>query len=336
MQKDAILIVSEEFDTHTDHMIEHLTKRNERIVRFHPADFPLEDILTYSYGNARFEGILRLPKRTLNLQEVKSVWVRRPTAHRFDPTLREDDLYFARRESHHALRALWGFLDCLWVNHPLEDGKPRYKLLQLQVANEVGLRTPRSLVTTEPEAVKQFYEECHGKMIHKVLAWPYIADDGPGTPVNRMIYTNMVDLNKVDISRVKYCPCLFQEYVEKDVELRVTVVGERVFACEIHSQQSANPRTQIDWRNYSLHDTPHVAVTLPAPVEEACRQLVRKFDLQYSAMDLIRRPDGEYVFLENNPGGQYGWIEMLSGLPITEALGDLLVKGKEAVICEPV
>jgi glutathione synthase/RimK-type ligase-like ATP-grasp enzyme len=234
------------------------------------------------------------------------------------------------------LKALWGLLDCLWVNHPLEDGRSRYKLLQLQVANEVGLQVPRSLVTTEPEAVKQFYEECNGKMIHKVLGWPYFSEDDPEAPTSKMVYTNMVDLNKVDVSRVQYCPCFFQEYVEKDVELRVTVVGERVFACEIHSQKSANPRTHIDWRNYSLHDTPHVAATLPAHVEEACRQFVRKLNLQYSALDLIRRPDGEYIFLESNPGGQYGWIEVLSGLPITEALADLLIKGKEAAIYETV
>lgn len=280
--------------------------------------------------------MLHLQRRTLDLREVKSVWIRRPTAFRFAPTLREDDQFFARRESHHALNALWGFLDCLWVNHPQEDRRSRYKLLQLQVANEVGLHTPRSLVTTEPEAVKQFYEECNGKMIHKVLGWPYLSEDNPEAPSNKMIYTNMVDLNKVDISRVKYCPCLFQEYVEKDVELRVTVVGERVFACEIHSQKSANPRTHIDWRKYSLHDTPHIAATLPEHVEEACRQLVRRLNLQYGAIDLIRRPNGEYIFLENNPGGQYGWIEILSGLPITEALADLLVNGKESVICEPV
>jgi glutathione synthase/RimK-type ligase-like ATP-grasp enzyme len=115
---------------------------------------------------------------------------------------------------------------------------------------------------------------------------------------------------------------VFQEKVEKRVELRVTVVGERVFAAEIDSQRSH--RSAGDWRR---HDPAHVAVraaTLPMGVRAAARELVRRLDLSYGALDFIERPNGELVFLEVNPTGEYLWIEDSTQLPITAAICDWL------------
>jgi glutathione synthase/RimK-type ligase-like ATP-grasp enzyme len=111
--------------------------------------------------------------------------------------------------------------------------------------------------------------------------------------------------------------------VPKRFELRVTVVGEQVFAAEIHSQQTN--RTRVDWRRYDLSHTPHLPHALPEHVQVKCVELVRRLGLCYGAIDLILTPDGRYVFLEINPSGQYMWIEERTGLPISEAVANLLV-----------
>ena len=50
---------------------------------------------------------------------------------------------------------------------------------------------------------------------------------------------------------------------------------------------------------------------------------------QYGAIDMIVTPQGEHVFLELNPNGQFGWIQERTGLPLYEAMADLLISGKE-------
>lgn len=332
MPAEAILIITEEFDIHADRLVQLLTERGERVVRFHTADYPLKDVLNFThYPDGRLEGSLLIAGRVLELNEIKSIWVRRPTAYRFTPQLVGDDLTFARRETHHTLWGLWGTLDqCLWVNHPYHSLNARYKLRQLHEAARLGLTTPLSLVTTDPEQARYFYENCHNRMIHKSLhAASTVSPEGDVL----LCFTNLINPAEVEMERIALSPCLFQEYIEKEVELRVTVVGEQVFACEIHSQQSHNTKTRIDWRHYSLTDTPHLPVELPAEIKEGCRQLTRRFGLEYGAIDLIRQPDGKYVFLEINSEGQFGWIEKLTGLPISEALADLLASGKPA-LCE--
>jgi len=119
------------------------------------------------------------------------------------------------------------------------------------------------------------------------------------------------------------CPLIVQVYVEKAVELRVTVVGSDVFAAEIHSQ--ATQRTKIDWRRYDEGNTPHFEHTLPDKVSKLCLAMTHSLGLVYSAIDLILTPDGRYIFLELNPNGQYQWIEHLTGLPITDRIARLLI-----------
>jgi glutathione synthase/RimK-type ligase-like ATP-grasp enzyme len=59
-------------------------------------------------------------------------------------------------------------------------------------------------------------------------------------------------------------------------------------------------------------------------VEDQILTLQRRLGLIYSAFDLVRTPQGEYVFLETNPFGQWLWIEDLTGLPISKAIADFL------------
>lgn len=68
------------------------------------------------------------------------------------------------------------------------------------------------------------------------------------------------------------------------------------------------------------------AISLPDWAEHACRELVRRSGLEFGAIDLIVAKDGAYYFLENNPGGQYLWMEIDTGMPITDELIRLFEK----------
>lgn len=45
------------------------------------------------------------------------------------------------------------------------------------------------------------------------------------------------------------------------------------------------------------------------------------------AFDFVVPPDQEWIMLECNPAGAYGWLEQALDLPITSALADLLANG---------
>src|SRR5262249_3569975 len=139
-------------------------------------------------------------------------------------------------------------------------------------------------------------------------------------------YTEVVSRRDVGYAEaIRYCPLIFQAYVPKRVELRITVVGQQVFAAEIHSQQTNH--TRHDWRHYDFHRTPYFAHPLPAEVQQCCLRLVERLGLCYGAIDMVLTPKGRYVFLEINPNGQYLWVEQETGLPISDALCDLLMSG---------
>jgi glutathione synthase/RimK-type ligase-like ATP-grasp enzyme len=120
-------------------------------------------------------------------------------------------------------------------------------------------------------------------------------------------------------------PGIFQPYIEKQLELRIVVVGRRLFTCAIHSQQS--DRARDDWRRYDLDNTPHEPYDLPPEIADRLLQLMERLGLVFGSIDLILTPEGEYVFLEINPNGQFDWIARLAGLPIYEHLAAMLLAG---------
>lgn len=127
------------------------------------------------------------------------------------------------------------------------------------------------------------------------------------------------------LSSIAITATCFQEYIDKAFELRINIIGERVFAAEIHSQHSQYARIDFRLGYGDLHYAIH---TLPASIEKACKALVRRFRLQFAALDLLVTPDGQYVFVDLNSNGQWGWIENHTGLPLTAMLVDLLQRGQ--------
>jgi glutathione synthase/RimK-type ligase-like ATP-grasp enzyme len=232
-------------------------------------------------------------------------------------------LEFAQRESNEFLKTLWSCLrkEILWVSHPEDIRGASHKMHQLITAKKLGFDIPDTIVTNNPDTILSFYEKHGGNIVNKVLNRGYVDyNDG----IFSLIYTNRVSKDELQksVKSIKINPCLFQEYIPKLVELRITVVGSIVFAAEIHSQNSQ--RTKDDWRRYDLEHTPHFAHKLPANIESLCRKMVKGYNLNFGTIDMIVTPENKYIFLELNPNGQWMWIEELTKLPISEALVSLL------------
>jgi glutathione synthase/RimK-type ligase-like ATP-grasp enzyme len=114
-------------------------------------------------------------------------------------------------------------------------------------------------------------------------------------------------------------PGIYQTEIAKQRDLRVTIVGERVFAVAIDSQSRSE--TATDWRRGSVPDLAHELIELPADIQALCVRLVQ-LDLRFGAIDLVLDAEGRHWFLECNPNGQWAWIENRTGAPISSAIVD--------------
>jgi glutathione synthase/RimK-type ligase-like ATP-grasp enzyme len=312
-------------DIQAEEIVTELGRRGLPVYFFHTDEFLRACRLSIRLGQSGSSlGILEMPSGTLALEEVKSVWFRGPGVAVGDPPrLQGDPADFVRRETDAALAGLLGVMNqAFWVNPPQAVQAAEDKLAQLKLAQSLGFLIPRTLITNDPQQARSFYDSCRGEMIVKTFRRLAGHTDGR----ERLILTNRIlprHLDQIDL--VGQVPCFFQEYVPKEVELRITVVGRRIFAAEIHSQQSVCSRD--DYRRYDFANTHYGRCSLPAELESLCLRLLGHYGLVFGAIDMIRRPDGACVFLEINANAQFLWIQDLTGLPILPALADMLVRG---------
>jgi glutathione synthase/RimK-type ligase-like ATP-grasp enzyme len=202
-------------------------------------------------------------------------------------------------------------LPCAWVNPRAADEAAHRKPYQWEIAQQVGLRLPRTLVTNRPEEARAFIERVGvGKAVFKAFV----------ASIEAWRETRLVEAADVErLEQVRYAPVIFQEYVE-GVDLRITAVGDRLFPCEIDARNTSYP---MDMRMV-VGESVVSPVELPPGLHDALLALQRRLGLRYGAIDMRRTPDGEYVFLEVNPAGQWLFVERLTGMPIGQAVADLL------------
>lgn len=319
-----ILILSGSDDPHADAMERVLDERAVAHLRLDPGMFPAQASLSVEFGPSGVRSrTVRLGDRIVDLDEVTAVWVRRPTPARPVERLVGTPVGdFIADETGKVVADLWELLDVTYVPAPRPVlQRAQFKMRQLQLAAEVGLELPDTVVTNDPDVLLEFAGR-HERLITKQggLTQPRPAPDGTG--VTR--YTELLlPRDLAHVASVGLCPFIVQAYVPKRLELRVTVVGSRVFAAAIHSQ--AAQHTRNDWRRY---DDAHLLMepwTMPAAIERALIALNVRLGLRYSASDFVLTPDGRYVYLETNPSGQFLWVELATGMPLTKAIADELL-----------
>lgn len=323
-----VLIVTHSGDLHADRMMPLLAARGATPFRVNLDAFPRDYQLCQLIDEGRCVNRLRLlgDEAWLDLDEIGAIWLRKAADFSYlSNDLGEQERAYAKLETEQALFSLLYTLDCYWVSHPRALRGAQWKGEQLERARRMGFRVPASIVTNSPDEVRRFRERVAGPIVFKAMSTPTLAADevDVGQRVAGGLATTLLDEGMLDaLDAVRELSCHFQEYVAKRHELRVTVIGRRVFAAKIHSQD--DPRTIIDSRDMSA-PIRYEACSLPPEVERRCVDFVRSYGLEYGALDLIVTPEGDYVFLENNPVGQFLYVqELVPELRILEALADTL------------
>jgi glutathione synthase/RimK-type ligase-like ATP-grasp enzyme len=323
-----ILLVTATDDPIADHVARGLARRGARHLRFDPGRFPSEASvhLAHAPGGAR-RVVLAQDGATIDLREITTAWEHRPRQPEADPRVVDPAIReHVRDESARFLDDLWQGLDCRWVPAPRHVvQRAQHKGSQLGWAEACGFTVPATLIGNDPDAFLDFYQRHGGRVIAKVFERGRVIRD---QELYACFTEQVAPRDLVDLRSVRLAPMIVQAYVPKRLEVRVTVVGERIFAAAIDTQ--ATHRTRHDARHADLGHTPHRAHALPADVAASCLRLVRWLGLAWATIDLVITPDDQHVFLELNPSGQWLWIERLTDLPITDALCDLLAAREDA------
>lgn len=318
-----ILIITNSNDPTVDVVTSKFDKMGLEYNRLNTDVFFTEMTHEVYLGNTALEDKMLIVNggQKLNLQCITGIWYRRPVTPATPAgVVSAQAIQYSMEEGDYFLRSLWKLLgDRKWVSTPHSIKYANSKLHQLRVARELGFKIPKSLATTDPDAVRRFYNECNGKIIIKPFATNVLEY---GTEIAVMYTSRVTEEDMAHVDQVRKAISFFQEEVEKHHEIRVTVIGDDVFVARIDSQ--SDERRELDWRRTSTEKAQWQVDDAPYWLKHTCRKMVALYNLSYGAFDFAVTDSGEYVFFELNPNGQWAWQELELGYPMTKSLAKAL------------
>jgi glutathione synthase/RimK-type ligase-like ATP-grasp enzyme len=202
------------------------------------------------------------------------------------------------------------------VANPYEaDRRAGNRLTQAVAAAKLGFLVPNTLVTQNRQAASRFVDV--RRSVAKAISFGLLTDDS-----GQVAHTTAVDT--CEFEGLEFCPVLLQEEIPKAREWRVTTVGDSVFAARTRDDVQID---KVDWRRSKDIKNIFEVATLPTEVTSRLLDLCTLNGIQFGAHDLIEMSNGNFVFLETNPAGQWGWLELTLGEPISAAIANLLSNG---------
>ena len=318
---DVVLLLTHSGDFYTvDLVSQALARRGVRPVRFNTDLFPSAVKLSARASDVAY--LVTDTEEQICAAEVRAVWARKIWSPRMSDDL---DARYRSMCASESAAALECFLDALhnarWINNLDRQRDAENKQRQLRLAARAGLRVPRTLVTNDPVAARQFFAETDGQTVAKLLR-PVAVSMDADTP---FVYTTRIrEEDLAGAEALRHSPMVFQELIPKAYELRVACVAGEFFAGALDA--SGTSRGHTDWRLAAPEECRWQKAQLPIDVARGLQTLMSELGLVFGAVDLICTPSGEHVFLEVNPGGEWGMLERDLNLPISEAIAEALLE----------
>ncbi|MFG2941330.1 ATP-grasp ribosomal peptide maturase [Streptomyces sp. NPDC048282] len=312
----TVLILTSDEDVTADMVVLRLHEAGVPVVRLDPADLTSGVALSGEYVQGASRGHLSVNGRLVSVNGLRSIWVRRPgaaasRAAQPSPWLTEE-----------SAQALYGMLrgtDARWMNHPDASLRARHKPWQLRLAQRSGLAVPATLITTFPQAAREFAER-FPDLVVKPVSGAHPQEPPRAVPTSRVA-------PDTDFAAVAFGPTLLQRRVAKRADIRLTVVGEQLLAARKPVHPDAHP-DDVDVR-FAPSVSPWAAAEVPPRVAEAVHTYMKDAELAYGAFDFAEDADGIWWFLECNQSGQFGFVEMDTGQPIAGAIAGWLAHGTQ-------
>lgn len=298
MTNPQILILSSLYDFSVDQVILKILKNGIPYIRLNKEDFaqyritldPIEQCMQIRHGSDTCK---------ITNQNLKSVWFRQPVFLRNTPSkgLSPNEQLMKSQWSAF-LRGLSLFSSAKWMNWPQATYLAESKPYQLFLASTIGFSVPKTRVSNDINGIQEagFDKEVILKSLDTVLL-----------NENRdclFTYSTITDPHSWKDEELSNSPVLVQEYIKNKTDIRVTVIGDKLYATRILKNSQG---VQGDWRTSPKSSLEYESIELSHPLSNACLKMTNELGLNFAAIDLLEI-DNQFIFLEINPTGEWQWI----------------------------
>lgn len=313
MTSRSILVLTNSGDATSDYLVSSLRQGGLQVVRY---DTDLDIVDTrFSYSN----GLPVMSWKSHELQPASfSILIyRRPQP--FQPAIGGDPTHMRHVADEWA--EVWeGFLGHIptekWINHPARNFVASHKVEQLTRAQRCGLNVPETVVTSNEDEARQFCRRISAGVVVKPMASGYL--ERRRQPGDTVIYTRgFTDSHHGLLKEIGACPVLFQQRIDKSLDVRVTVIDDHYSFISLKKHDLTGDQI-LDIRRDNMRDVEYSPVDMPERDLESLKSLIRGYGLRFAAIDFAVDRVGKWYFLELNPNGQWAWLDIQAGFNIAE------------------
>ncbi|WP_437392726.1 MvdC/MvdD family ATP grasp protein [Olivibacter jilunii] len=316
-----ILCITHSSDFYTIDIVQNaLNRMGVPSIRLNVDEFAINYRIHYDFtDNGRQLYRLNINGLTIESSQITAVWYRKL----WDLTVPDDlDLTYRSvfvKEYRTYLQLFFDSLkDLYWINDmQVDHAVGGNKIYQLKIANRVGLRVPKTIISNEAATIRAFYKSCvngtimklHGALEKSMHAKSFLPT------------IKLADEDLKNLEELSYCPMIFQEYIDKLYELRIIYVDGEFFTGKIQHKEM-----QTDWRITRGSSPSWERYPLPNEIKHKLRRMMQRLNLGFGAIDMIRNREGAYIFLEINPQGEWGMLQKELNYKIGETLAEKLIE----------
>ena len=304
-------------DAHASYLVDRAKVAGVDAFRFNTELYPSRwsIVARQSHSGRMAVGLCTRDRKTIYIEPTDTIIYRRPAKPSFDSVSCKAMRAWCESEADESWKSTLLSARGKFLFHPWRDRHSSDKFVQINAAIEAGLTVPDTLITSRQGELFQFFQDNQGNVVYKPWREMFIEKDG----ILQCIYTTLIGRKDIENKEgIALVPSTYQKCIEKEYELRVSIIGKTLLCCQILSQMSE--RSKQDWRKYDLKSTPYLTYEMKQEEQSKIRKLMSLLRLNFGCVDLIRAKTGELVFLEVNTNGQWLWIEHLTGLPIADTI----------------
>ena len=306
------VIFTQPFDVHAAFVSEALSRRGHEVISFGACNFPDRSSATISFSAEKtcqitfgdnFAG-----NSQLNLADV--IWLRRQETVQAPTTAHNEDKEIIDKECRHFINSLFSSCEhvgsSFWVNAPSAKAKATNKALQLAICQSIGFRFPETIMTNDGDEIIKFYTDT-GKIIYKSFGPIYWTKRDR----THSSFTTILDEENIyQAAESTSCPGIYQRYIEKKFEVRVTSMGDNHVAVRLNRDFDS----EADWRvRIGTGKLIAELLELPKVVSDFCTEFKQKMGLEFGCFDFVVDLNDDWFFLEVNEQGQFLWVQEING-----------------------
>jgi len=189
------------------------------------------------------------------------------------------------------------------------------KLLQLRLCNSIGINSPKTVLTNDPDAIPESFGQ---SLVIKPIGPSYFLEDGGEA---KIVFATSMDRSDSRMTLLQGAPFLVQPRIDAAKHLRTVTVRDRSWVCELACEEVG-----LDWRaTDAAHDS--FIPSFHPDVERDAVRLAEAIGVGYSSQDWIVDENGRSHFLDLNPAGQWLFLPSEASSQISQAIADWLAYG---------